>query len=43
MTGYTIALVTSPLWAAGMAYGVARGLQCLARLAADRLTRRGVR
>lgn len=35
MIGYYIALVTLPVWAAGMAYGVARGLQALARAAAD--------
>lgn len=38
MIGYYIALVTLPVWAAGMAYGVARGLQVLTRVAADRLT-----
>lgn len=35
MTGYYIALVTWPLWAAAMAYVVAVGLRYIARRCAD--------
>ncbi len=35
MIAYYLALVTLPVWAAGMAYGVARVLQVVARAAAD--------
>lgn len=43
MIGYYLALVTMPLWAAGMAYGIARGLRYVGHALADRLTRRAVR
>lgn len=42
MIGYYIALVTAPLWAAGMAYGVAVLLRSVARRIADAWIR-GVR
>lgn len=35
MTGYYIALVTLPLWAAAMAYVVEVGLRYIARRCAD--------
>ena len=35
MIGYYVALVTAPLWAAGMAYGVAVLLRSVARRIAD--------
>ena len=43
MIAYYIALVTLPVWAAALAYVVARSLGALAHVAADRLTGRGVR
>lgn len=43
MTGYYIALVTLPVWWALAAYVLAVALRYMARVTADRLTRRGVR
>lgn len=42
MTGYTLALVTLPVWWALSAYGLAVALRYMARVTADRWWRRNV-